>query len=1855
MNLNKPLYMMILPLFSSLRLFTLLLLLLLLLPNIAFAIPSFNKVFNPSTISTGGISTLTFTLSNSDASPVSDLAFTDTFPMGLTIATPANAITDCNEGILSAPDGGNTVSLSNARLAPNGVSCTISVNVSATTTATNITGVLNSNAGVGGTASATLTVDSTLPTFSKSFSPSTIPLGGTSTLTFDITNSAATGISSLNFSDNLPSGMIIATPANASTTCGNPALPATFTASSGTSLIFLSANGFLPTHPVLGANSSCTTSVDVTTTTNGTFVNTSGQLTSGNQSSGFAIATLNVPVQFLVKSFIDDPVAPGDSVTLQFTVNNLDRNFTATNISFTDDLDATLTGLVATGLPLSNVCGTASTLSGTGNLSLSGGTLPAGGSCSFDVTLQVPASASTGSYPNTTGAITADVNGGSITGNTASDNLIVNTAPVLTKSFTDDPVGAGGVATLEFTITNPSTTSSATDISFLDELTTFLPFPVAVILPADGFCGAGSNISLAFIDTDRQGLSSTNGELAAGASCTFSVQLNIPNDLSAGTYTNTTSDITATVDGTTQSGLPASDDLIIVAPPTLTKSFTNDPVQPGGTVTLEFSLTHDALASGNATAITFTDDLNATLAGLTASAGQLPLSDVCGASNGLLTGSAGDTLLSFTGASLTPGEVCTFSLSLDVPAAAPAGDHTNTSSGIMATVHGVTATGNPASDDLRISGLLITKEFLNDPVIPGEDVTLRFNIENMHPSDNATAIVFTDNLSTVLPGTPNLIVNTPLPTAPCGAGSSIIDAGFGFLILIGGELLAGDSCSFDISLSVPAGVDDGTYTNTTSILTATLGSASLVSDPATDSLTINSNLLALSKEFTNDPVSPGSTVNLHFILSNLDSTQAASDLAFSDDLDAVLSGLVATGLPVSACGGTVSGTSVISLAGGNLPAGASCEFDVAVSVPAMATPNTYTNTTGAVTGTIGGFSVSGDAANDDLEVIDLLVFNKSFDGPSTATGTPTLTFTITNPGTGSVSNVAFSDNLDDVITGLIASNLPLNDVCGIGSQISGTTFLTLTGANLPPMGGMCSFDINLTVPSTATEGTFPNITSDLLQSGLKVAEPATADLTIEPPPSFAKVFAPDTIAVNGISTLTFTIDNSASTLAASSLDFTDTLPAGLVIATPPSASTTCTGGTLTAASSTSTIGYTGGTAGAGIICTIQVDTTGGMAASYVNTSGDLTSSSGNSGTASDTLVIDPVPVVTPPIDINMEATATLTPVTLGSASVADNDSGLTATPSSTGPFPVGETIVTWTSTADAAGNVGTATQKVTITDNTNPVVTPPIDITMEATGPTTAVTLGSASVVDLVTSGLTATPSTTGPFPVGETIVTWTSAADAAGNVGTATQKVTITDNTNPVVTPPIDITMEATGSTTAVTLGSVSVVDLVTSGLTATPSTTGPFPVGETIVTWTSAADAAGNVGTATQKVTITDNTNPVVTPPIDITMEATGPTTAVTLGSASVVDLVTSGLVATPSTTGPFPVGETIVTWTSSADAAGNVGTATQKVTITDNTNPVVTPPIDITTEATGPTTAVTLGTASVVDLVTSGLTATPSTTGPFPVGETIVTWTSTADAAGNVGTATQKVTITDNTSPVVTPPIDITMEATGPTTAVTLGSASVVDLVTSGLVATASTTGPFPVGETIVTWTSTADAAGNVGTATQKITITPVTSFTGLLPSGNTGTISFTSNDPACSFFTDPTFVDETTVTPVAPPNIQLIDGLVSFVIENCAAGATVDITMNYNQQLDFNAVYWKIGLPGFVIPSTVNGTSINFSITDGGVGDDDNVAGQITDPSGAATMNPIAVPSNNIYGILLLISLLLLGSIKMRGRKSFLDLR
>lgn len=131
---------------------------------------------------------------------------------------------------------------------------------------------------------------------------------------------------------------------------------------------------------------------------------------------------------------------------------------------------------------------------------------------------------------------------------------------------------------------------------------------------------------------------------------------------------------------------------------------------------------------------------------------------------------------------------------------------------------------------------------------------------------------------------------------------------------------------------------------------------------------------------------------------------------------------------------------------------------------------------------------------------------------------------------------------------------------------------------------------------------------------------------VQPTLSIAKAFGAASIPLNGTTTLTFTITNPVSAITQTQVAFTDTLPAGLVVATPNGLTNTCNG-TPTATAGSTSISLTGGIMLHTTTCTVVVNVTGTASGNYTNTSGTVSSTdggTGNSATANLTVTVSEV-------------------------------------------------------------------------------------------------------------------------------------------------------------------------------------------------------------------------------------------------------------------------------------------------------------------------------------------------------------------------------------------------------------------------------------------------------------------------------------------------------------------------------------------------------------------------------------------------------------------------------------------------------
>ena len=351
-----------------------------------------------------------------------------------------------------------------------------------------------------------------------------------------------------------------------------------------------------------------------------------------------------------------------------------------------------------------------------------------------------------------------------------------------------------------------------------------------------------------------------------------------------------------------------------------------------------------------------------------------------------------------------------------------------------------------------------------------------------------------------------------------------------------------------------------------------------------------------------------------------------------------------------------------------------------------------------------------------------------------------------------------------------------------------------------------------------------------------MADPATADLTIEPPPTFAKVFGPDSILASGVSTLTFTIDNSASAFAASSLAFTDTLPAAVVVATPSVTVNGC-GGTLTATAGSGTISLSGGSVGASATCTVDVDVTSVTAGTHVNTSGELTSSSGNSGTSTDTLTVNPA------VDISVTKTDGVTSAVPGmgvtyTITVANAGPSLDPSVSLIDTFPSPPLTCTFTSvaaggaTGNTAAGAGDLAEMLSMPVGSSVVYTATCAIDSDATGTLSNTATATPSITDTVPGNNSATDDDTVLTPEADLSITKTDSQDPVAAGGALSYTLTVTNS------GPSDAS-------------NVVITETLPSGVTFVSSTgCAEDPAG--VPTCSLGTLTAGNAGVATIDVTI-------------------------------------------------------------------------------------------------------------------------------------------------------------------------------------------------------------------------------------------------------------------------------------------------------------------------------------------------------------------------------------------------------------------
>lgn len=1064
--------------------------------TVATAAITLNKSFNPVAVTGGVPSTLQIDVTGINGIAISGTGFTDTFPPGIVVYSVPNASTNCAGGVVTAVPGDNKVSLSGATLAATGVACHVYVQTTSerflNLTNTIPAGAVSSDQGYTNTLATTASL-STLQGLGvmKSFEPAYIVPNAVSKLklrlvsTFDSNAYSPITLTNVSFTDSLPAGMTVAATPDAGTDCPSGVV----TTTSGASLITISGATITP-------GTSCNIWVNVTASTLGAYTNTipvnAITTTQGIPNQSPASDILYVVAKPTVsKAFSPTSVNMGESSTLTVTINNNYSGAVAlSGVSLTDSLPLGL--YIASTPAASTTCsnGVVTADAGTNVLALSGASIAAGASCTFQAKVVSNTAASyTNNIPDS-----ALVNAQGLTNpGPATGPLTVLPPASVSKVFSPASISAGGTSTLTITLGN----AGSSEITLTSALVDALPGNVFVhSIPNVSKNCLGAVTAVA----GATSITYANGATIPAGGCTIAVDVT---SSVAGGYTNTIAAGQLTTDaGNNPSPAVATLGVDKPAAPTVSKSFSPGTIAAGGTSTLTINLGNPNTDAAALTA-TFTDTLpaNVLVASAPAIGGSCTTASVTAAASG-------STITYASGAEIPAGG-CTITVAVT---SAVSGSYTNTiAAGALVTAGG----GNPqpATAPLVVVSPIpptIAKSFNPNVINPGGISRLMITLGN----SNATAITLSSDLNDTLP-TGVTVASTPNIGGTCVNASGTPNAVSAVIAAAGSNTI-----TFANSATIPSGfctilVDVTASNNTLSPFTNTIAvnaldtTAGKNSAAATDKLFVNPpQPPSVSKSFSNALLPKGATSTLTLSLSNGNASALTLSADFVDTLPGSVvvanpNGLLTTSGCVAGNVVAVAGESTITYkSGATLPGNSGCTIVVNVTSPTATALLTNTIAAGALkTDEAGSNTVAATAPIQFVEWptnTDLAITKAIAPGTGVAGSTQTVTLTWKNASTATPVQNMYQCVVSDPLPAAFDGSTATEGTTPTGytySRSGNTVTYTRTNTSTPCETALqtATFAVNL-ISSVVTGSTYTN-TATLTAKTLPSNETGAGTLT----------------------------------------------------------------------------------------------------------------------------------------------------------------------------------------------------------------------------------------------------------------------------------------------------------------------------------------------------------------------------------------------------------------------------------------------------------------------------------------------------------------------------------------------------------------------------------------------------------------------------------------------------------------------------------------------------------------------------------------------------------------------------------------
>jgi LPXTG-site transpeptidase (sortase) family protein len=523
-----------------------------------------SKRFTPPTFSAGGTTTLIIILQNSTGSPYTGVNFIDNLPAPLTVVSvTANTCggTTSTTATSVSLTGGTVPAGSPTALGL----CTISVQVTApagtasgTFTNTIPTGGLTTSQGVGNLrpANANVIVSGTELAGIKSFSPSSIAVGGNSRLRIDIFAPSDTNLTNFSVTDNLPTGVTVSNSTPPAVTGCGPTPPLVFNAPTGATSVSLT-NGLVlarqrcridvyVTGSTLGLHTNTIPPADITNTENRALTN---DLTSTLTVTGGSNLSIT-----LVKGFDPLTVFGGAASTMSIQLIN-PGTVALTGIAFTDNMPSGMILANPLNFNVGTCGGTLSGVSGTSSFSFSGGNLSASGTCTLTLSATMIVN---GNLTNIIPANAVTTLNGASNPDPAEASLTNLPGASVSKFFSSNPIAAGSYSLLTITIQNTGNVSLSR-MGLKDTLPGTLPAGLVIANPPAPAPVNNCGGSLAAV-AGTQIIELANGSLVASLSCSIVVSVT---SSQPGSYQNTISAGTLSSDQGATNHASATDTLVV--------------------------------------------------------------------------------------------------------------------------------------------------------------------------------------------------------------------------------------------------------------------------------------------------------------------------------------------------------------------------------------------------------------------------------------------------------------------------------------------------------------------------------------------------------------------------------------------------------------------------------------------------------------------------------------------------------------------------------------------------------------------------------------------------------------------------------------------------------------------------------------------------------------------------------------------------------------------------------------------------------------------------------------------------------------------------------------------------------------------------------------------------------------------------------------------------------------------------------------------------------------------------------------------------------------------------------------------